>query len=99
MSMKAKCGKNSYDKGTCSINEQAKTLTTKDSRSTQGFCSLKGNVMTVKELIAELARSPNDADKLVYVSTRDVSSLSNTTHDIEEVFFYKDAVVIEIKKA
>ena len=47
--------------------------------------------MTVKELVAELARSSDDADKLVYISVDDHA------RDIDEVFFYKDAVVIDAK--
>lgn len=37
MWMRQRCGKSYYDRS-CSNNEQAETLTTNSSRSSQGFC-------------------------------------------------------------
>ena len=50
--------------------------------------------MTVKELITELTHNPEDAEKRIYISTKDVTSQSNTTHNVGEVVFYKNSIVI-----
>lgn len=50
--------------------------------------------MTVKELVAGLTHSPDDANKTVYVSTKDVSNASNTTHNVGEIIYYDDTIVI-----
>lgn len=50
--------------------------------------------MTVKELIDELTHNPEDAEKRIYISTKDTDNQSNTTHNVGEIVFYKNSIVI-----